>query len=72
MTESKVAQALDRLSLQLRKLSEELSELKSEVKRLHHSLDKAIGDYDHSQKPEKTYEARVRAFKAYQEGTPHA
>lgn len=69
MTESKMAQALDRLSLQLRKLSEELSELKSEVKRLHHAIDKATGETKH---PAKTYEARVSAFKAYQEGTPDA
>lgn len=72
MSESKLAQAIDRLSLQLRDVGKQMEALTSEIKRLHYAIDKLTGEKNHPPKSTQTPVSRRAAFETYLGGKPDA
>jgi len=72
MSDTKIAQALDRLAFEMRTVSRQLEALTSEIKRLHHAIDRATGEVQHSSKSTQTLEEKRKAFDLYLGGSPDA
>ena len=69
--ETGIVQAIHYFTDQVTKLSAQIAALTSEVRRLHHSVDKATQDFNHpkeKKKPTMTDAETLAAFEAYQRG----